>query len=61
VINAADVPTTHKEKNQRRDKIDSRKLARELASGSLKAIYIPTKAQESLRLLSRLILQISKL
>jgi len=60
VINAADVPTTHKEKNQRRDKVDSRKLARELASGSLKAIYIPTKAQESLRLLSRLILQISK-
>lgn len=60
VVNGADVPTTHKEKKHKRDKIDSRKLARELAAGSLTAIYIPTKAQESLRLLSRLILQISK-
>ena len=60
VVNAADVPTTHKEKYQKRDKIDSRKLARELAANSLTAIYIPTKAQESLRLLSRLILQIAK-
>jgi transposase len=60
VVNPADVPTTHKEKTQKRDKRDSRKLARELADGSLEAIYIPTKQQESLRLLSRLILQISK-
>jgi transposase len=60
VVNPADVPTTHKEKTQKRDKRDSRKLARELADGSLEAIYIPTTQQESLRLLSRLILQISK-
>ena len=60
VVNPADVPTTHKEKTQKRDKRDSRKLARELADGSLEAIYIPTKPQESLRLLSRLIVQISK-
>ena len=60
VVNPADVPTTHKEKTQKRDKRDSRKLARELADGSLQAIYIPTKQQESLRLLSRLIVQISK-
>ena len=60
VVNPADVPTTHKEKAQKRDKRDSRKIARELADGSLEAIYIPSKQQESLRLLSRLILQISK-
>jgi transposase len=60
VVNPADVPTTHKEKTQKRDKRDSRKLARELADGSLDAIYIPTTQQESLRLLSRLIIQIAK-
>jgi len=61
VVNPADVPTTHKEKTQKRDKRDSRKLARELAERtSLEAIYIPTPAQESLRLLSRLLRQITK-
>jgi transposase len=60
VVNPADVPTTHKEKTQKRDKRDSRKLARELADGSLEAIYIPTQPQESLRLLSRLLVQLAK-
>ena len=60
VVNGADVPTTNKEKKHKRDKIDSRKLARELAAGSLTPIYIPTPAQEFLRLLARLLLQISK-
>jgi len=60
VVNPADVPTTHKEKTQKRDKRDSRKLDRELADGSLEAIYIPTTQQEALRLLSRLIIQIAK-
>ena len=60
VVNPADVPTTHKEKTQKRDKRDSRKLARELADGSLAAIYIPTPPQESLRLLSRLLVQFAK-
>jgi len=60
VVNPADVPTTHKEKTQKRDKRDSRKLAKELAGGFLDPIYIPTLEQESLRLLSRRILQISK-
>jgi len=61
IVNPADVPTTHKEKTQKRDKRDSRKLARELAEGSsLEAIYIPTKRQESLRLLSRLLVQVTK-
>jgi len=60
VVNGADVPTTHKEKKHKRDKVDSRKLARERASGSLTPIYIPTKEQESFRRLGRILLQTRK-
>jgi transposase len=60
VVNPADVPTTHKEKTQKRDKRDSRKLAKELSGGSMEAINVPELEQESLRLLSRRLLQISK-
>ena len=60
IANPADVPTTHKEKTQKRDKRDSRKLAKELAKADLEATHIPSKQQESLRLLSRLLLQITK-
>jgi len=41
VINPADVPTSQKEQLQKDDPTDSRKLARSLRSGDLKAIYIP--------------------
>ena len=41
VINAADVPTTQKEHLLKDDPTDSRKLARSLRSGVLKAIYVP--------------------
>jgi transposase len=41
VINPADVPTTQKEHLQKDDPTDSRKLARSLRAGDLKAIYIP--------------------
>jgi transposase len=54
VVHPADVPTTRKEKDQKRDPIDSRKLSRELASGSLKGIWIPATFHEELRSLSRL-------
>jgi transposase len=60
VVNAADVPTTHKEKDQKRDKMDSRKLARELENQSLKSIYIPTEQQQAFRSICRLYYQISK-
>jgi transposase len=43
VINAADVPTTDKERTYKTNRVDSRKLARELRSGSLKPIYIPSR------------------
>jgi len=60
IVNPADVPTTHKEKTQKQDKRDSRKLAKELSSGKLQAIHTPKMKEESLRLLSRRLLQISK-
>jgi transposase len=43
VINPADVPTTDKERTYKTNRVDSRKLARELRSGSLKPIYIPSR------------------
>jgi transposase len=41
VVNAADIPTTNKERVQKEDKRDSKKIARSLRSGDLKAIYVP--------------------
>lgn len=57
VVNPADVPTTNKEKDQKRDQIDSRKLACQLEGGSLKSIYIPSERQQALRSVSRLYIQ----
>ena len=54
VVNPADVPTSDKEKTNKSDPVDSRKLARELENGSLKPIYIPTAEKEQLRSLMRL-------
>lgn len=45
VVNAADVPTTDKEKKQKRDSVDSRKLCRCLRDDSLTGIDIPTRQQ----------------
>lgn len=54
VIHAADVPTTHKERNGKNDRRDSRKLSRELEHHALTAIYVPTEPQRHLRSLCRL-------
>lgn len=54
VVNPADIPTSDKEKNNKSDKLDSRKIARELENGSLKPIYIPSVDKEQLRSLMRL-------
>ena len=54
VVHPADTPTTAKEKVHKSDPVDSRKLARELENGSLKAIYVPQVASEQLRSLMRL-------
>lgn len=43
VTSPADVPTTNKERTVKRDPTDSRKLARNLRSGDLKGIYVPSR------------------
>lgn len=53
VINAADVATTDKEKRQKSDKIDARKLCEHLQSKKVKSIYIPALPWEHGRSLVR--------
>ncbi len=60
IVNAADVPTKWKEKSQKSDVVDSRKLAREYESGTITGIYIPAEIEEHIRTLSRLRLQLVK-
>lgn len=57
ITNAADVPTTNKEKDRKSDPVDSAKLSRELENSSLTGIYILDPRQEALRSLSRLFRQ----
>jgi transposase len=54
IINPADVATTNKEKVNKSDAVDSRKLARELEQHNLHGIYIPSVEHEELRMLMRL-------
>ena len=42
IVNPADVPTSQKEQLQKDDPTDSRKLARSLRAGELRAIYVPS-------------------
>lgn len=60
VIHPADVPTSQKEKLQKTDKADSRKLARSLRSNELLAIHIPDEQLEADRALIRQRFRISK-
>lgn len=60
VVNAADVPTTNKQKRRKTDKIDSKKLAKELSVDNLEGIYIPSERHEAIRSLSRLRAQLVK-
>ena len=53
VINPADVPITDKEKQNKTDKIDSKRIASSLDNGKLQAIYIPSKRLEADRRLVR--------
>ena len=54
VTHAADVPTTQKEKQQKSDPRDSRKLARELECNNLKPIYVFSLEDHTLKSLCRL-------
>jgi transposase len=49
-----EIPTSVKEKDQKRDPVDAKKLARELENGSIKGIYIPTILEQEFRSLVRL-------
>jgi transposase len=60
IVNPADIPTTHKEKVQKEDKRDSRKIAKCLRNGELKAIYVPSWPQIEDRSLLRSRLAIVK-
>ena len=54
VVNAADVATNDKEKRQKNDKIDARKLCEHLQSKKVKSIYIPEQHWEHSRSLVRM-------
>lgn len=60
ITSPSGVPTTNKEKNQKRDPVDSRKLARELENGSLEGIYVPDQLQQELRSMVRQRFQLMK-
>lgn len=53
VVHPADVPTNEKERLQKTDKIDSRKLARSLRNAELKGIHVPEPWLEADRALVR--------
>jgi transposase len=53
VIHPSDVPSSQKERFNKNDRIDSRKLARSLSNGELTPIYIPEKISEEFRHLNR--------
>jgi len=54
IVNPADVPTKHKEKDNKTDKVDSRKIARSLRNNELEPIYIPSQQSLEDRSLTRL-------
>ncbi len=54
VINPADVPSTDKERRIKNDPVDATKLARSLANGELRPIYIPEHVIQEDRALIRM-------
>lgn len=53
VVNPSDIPTTNKEKTNKNDDVDRRKIARSLRNGELTAIYIPEYYYQEVRSLVR--------
>ncbi len=60
VVNPADIPTTDKERKQKEDARDSRKIAKQLSQKDLKAIHVPDIDLEADRHLVRYRKTISK-
>jgi transposase len=53
VVNPADIPTKNKERRTKRDRIDCRKLARNLRNGEIEGIYVPCRSKLEDRTLTR--------
>lgn len=45
IVNPADVPTKDKERADKADRVDCRKLARNLKNGDIKGIYVPSRVK----------------
>lgn len=60
VVNPSDIPTTHKERSQKEDGRDSRKIAEQLGASSLEAIYVPSIETEGDRAILRFRRTLSK-
>ena len=53
VVNPGDIPTTDKERTQKEDLRDSRKIAQTLRAGQLKGIFVPSERTQQDRILLR--------
>jgi transposase len=53
IVNPADVPTKDKERAGKTDRVDCRKLARNLRNGEIKGIYVPSRMKVEDRNLMR--------
>ena len=53
IVNPDDIPTTDKDRKQKEDKRDSRKIARSLRNGELEGIYVPSISSMDFRTLVR--------
>jgi len=53
IVNPADVPSSDKDKKRKSDRIDARKICRELSNGQLKGIFVPEAQMEQARTLIR--------
>jgi transposase len=53
IVNPADIPTTDKERKQKEDQRDSRKIAKTLQAGQLQGIFIPSETVQQDRILLR--------
>jgi transposase len=53
VVNPADIPDTHKERRNKTDPVDARKLARHLSAGLLQPIHVPSEKLQKQRSLLR--------
>jgi len=61
VVHPADIPTKDKERRNRNDDVDSNKIARNLRSGQLTPLYIPSlQAQEDRSLVRMRIIMVKK-